>query len=351
MSALRSDFQATFLYEVSKLSEPWRSILTTLETATPNQIMESVGRTSIQVCGVCVHNNQCTFEKIAERLQNSEVAKLLYVMYGLSISCTTGEVHPYLNTYMRDTWIPWVLGVSVHGEPSFVYACRHSLKKIVGWMVGAMKQKSHWDPCKLTGLNDDTALHIAVRRRQWDWAKWLLSHGAPPYTKNQTGDTPLMLAAPHHLRVDMFRTDGDSVQWFDALHDALVAGKDDATWCVALIDRGADVNQAALYDAPIDSLIVMAVHGMDMNLGPLPESLSAEQRKLFYLYGRRPTEWKHVIGAFSDTDWILFLHRFFSESETKVPDVYIENVSRRQCITKDTRDVIRKLTLEHPSKS
>ena len=80
-----------------------------------------------------------------------------------------------------------------------------------------------------------------------------------------------MLAAPHHLRLDMFYT-GESSEWYNALHDALVVGKHDASWCVALIDRGADVNQLELYDAPIDCLIVLAVHGMDMNLSPLPKS-------------------------------------------------------------------------------
>lgn len=348
MSALRSDFQATFLYEVSKLEEPWRSILPELEDLTPEQVIQKIGTTSIKVSGVYVHNYQCTFEKIAERLNNTPVANMLFVLYGIAVSCTTGQVHPYLNTYMCEKWIPWVLKLYIHDEPMFVYACRHSMKSFVAWMISIMKQKSFWEPCSMVGKNGDTVLHIAVRRRQWDWAKWLLSHEGLPYQKNEQGFSPIMLAAPHHLRLDMFYT-GESSEWYNALHDALVVGKHDASWCVALIDRGADVNQLELYDAPIDCLIVLAVHGMDMNLGPLPKNLSDEQRKLFYLYGRQPEAWDYVIGAFKDAKWLYFLHDFFEGKETEIPDIYTENVSRRQCVTKKTRDIIHRLTLKHQS--
>ena len=71
MSALRSDFQATFLYEVSKLEEPWRSILPELEDLTPEQVIQKIGTTSIKVSGVYVHNYQCTFEKLREIKQHT----------------------------------------------------------------------------------------------------------------------------------------------------------------------------------------------------------------------------------------------------------------------------------------
>ena len=49
---------------------------------------------------------------------------------------------------------------------------------------------------------------------------------------------------------------------------------------------------------PAESLQIFAEAGLDMNLGPLPE-LSAEQRRIIYMHGRRPDDWKLVLDAFS----------------------------------------------------
>lgn len=346
MSALKSDFKPLFLHAVSKLESPWNTILPQLETLTVPQMVDLIGTTTLDVAGVYVKGRQCTFEKISSRLHNKDMADFLLVLYGLVLTMTTGDVHEHLSTYMRVEWMPWVLSFRIQGEPVFVLACQRSLKVVVEWMTDMMREASCWAACRQQLENGDSSLHMAVRRRQWDWAKWLLDHGASPYTKNNQGNSSIMLVAPHHEKLDLFYSKDDS-NWFNALHDALVAGRHDSTWCVALLDRGADVNQWKLYDAPIDSLIVLAKHGMDMNLGPLPRLRTPDQLKMFYLYGRRPIHWQHVIAAFPEIEWIRFLHSFYHDMDIEVPTVYRTHVEGRQAITPTTRHILHRL-LESP---
>ena len=342
MSALKSDFRPLFLYESSKLESPWNTILSQLETMTVGEIMRHIGDTTLCVSGVHVKGVQCTFESIAQRHTDSDVASFLLLLYGLVMSCTSGRVHQYLKQYIRIEWVPWLFSARVDSEPVFVLSCRRSLKTLVEWMADVMEEASDWSPCKASNSKGDTALHIAVRRRQWDWAKWLLTHGISPYEKNHAGETPMMLAAPHHEKLNMFCLERDE-HWYKSLHDALVAGRHDATWCVALLDLGADVNQLALYDAPVDSLIVLAKHGMDMNLGPLPPKRTLDELKVFYVYGRQPTHWDNVIASFDDWHWVNSLCGFFSGALVALPEEYKDNLRSRQCITEITKSIMDRL--------
>lgn len=342
MSALKSDFPSLFLYATSKLEDPWKTILPQLDTMSVDEMMRQIGTTSLDVAGVYVNGYQCNFEKIAERVQNTAVVDFLYTLFGLRMTCATGNINTYLRSHVRLEWVPWLLSVRISEEPIFVMACRRSLKCFVEWMVDIMQESSCWEACRQQNASGDTPLHIAVRRRQWDWAKWLIGHGAIPYKKNNDGDTPMSLAVPYHEKIDIFDNHRNSL-WYDALHEALVAGRQDPTWCVALIDQGADFNQHALYDVPLDSLVVLAKHGMDMNLGPLPPNRSPEQLQIFYLYGRRPTHWQYVISAFTDTDWIRFLHDFYHEKEVELPELFKENIMNVRSITNETLKIKQKL--------
>jgi hypothetical protein len=350
MSALKSDFKPLFLDAASKLEAPWNIILPQLETLTVPQLVELIGTHDLDVAGVFVKGHPCTFEKISGRLQNKDVSVFLLVLYGLALTILTGDVHVYLENYMRLEWVPFVLSIRLQKEPVFVLACQRSLKAVVEWMTEVMREACFWAACRQTLQNGESALHMAVRRKQWDWTKWLLDHGVSPYTKNTDGASPIMLVAPYHEKLDLFYQRHD-LEWFNALHDALVAGRHDATWCVALLDRGADVNQLALYDSPVDSLVVFAKHGMDMNLGPLPSRRTADQLKIFYMYGRRPTDWQHVIAAFPEMDWVRCLHAFFHGMTSEMPEPYRAHVQSRQAITKTTRYILRRLLESHSESS
>lgn len=342
MSALRSDFRALYLYETTKLEVPWKLILPQLETMPVDEIMRQIGKTSLVVSGVFVRNTQYTFEIIASQHSNSDVSDFLYALYGLVMTCASGEIHSYLKHYIRKEWASWLFTARVDNEPVFVLACRRSLKKFVEWMADIMEDISDWKACTEPDDNGNTALHIALQRHQWDWAKWLFSKGSSPYIKNKDGKTPIMLSAPHHEKIDLFCQKKDT-HWFNALHEALVHGRNDATWCVALLDRGADVNQIELYDAPLESLIVFAKHGMDMNLGELPEGATPDQLKVFYVYGHQPRQWESVISTFEDYSWVNFLHAFFILGQSSPPEEYKVNVLARQCVTEQTKQIIDRL--------
>lgn len=339
MSALKSDFIPLFLYEVSKLDEPWKTILSQLDNISVDDVMSKIGTTSLIVSGVYVKGVQCTFEKIAERMDRTDVSHLFYVLYGIVMSCVTGNVYPTLSHYMRPEWCAWLFQVRVDGEPVFVLACRRSLKTFVEWMVQQMNAAKEWSACCALDLDGNSPLHFAVKRRQWDWAKWLMAQGVSPYTKNNAGESSVMLVAPYHDRLGMFCTEKNK-QWFDALHDALVYGREDSTWCVSLLDQGADVNQLALYDAPLDSLVVFAKHGMDMNLGPLPENTLADKLKVFFVYGRKPVRWERVIQAFDDATWTYSLHAFFNGMSDTLKEEYISNVNNMRAITTTSIDIV-----------
>ena len=347
MSALKSDFVPLYLHQVSKLNAPWKHILSQLETITVSKCIELIGTSNLDIAGVFVKGQQFTFENISSRLHNKDVADFLLLLHGLSLTMVTGELHEYVEHYIRLEWVPFVLSLHIENEPVFALACKRSLKLVAEWMTDVMRESKSLELCGQTLQNGDSALHMAVRRRQWDWAAWLLSQGVSPYLKNSHGESPIMLVAPHHEKMDLFCLKKDA-KWFDALHDALVAGRNDATWCVALIDRGADVNQLILYDSPIDSLVVLAKHGMDMNLGPIPEGRTADQLKVFYVYGRKPEHWQNVISAFPEMDWIRFLHSFYHDIDVEIPIAYSTNIKSRQAITKTSIELIRRMSKSLP---
>ena len=301
MSALKTNFRQDFLHQVDKLQSIWQKILPKLEKITVEEIIKNLENTSLDIAGVSVGTQQCTLEKIAGQIYNTDVSDLLYVLHGLSLSFVTGEVHPYLKDKLRMEWIPLIFSLKIFDQPIFISACSRSLKIFVEWLVDIMEESRFWAPIQQRDANGDTALHIAIRNRQWDWAEWLVGHGASPYLKNKNNESSIMLTAPHHECLNIFKERNNS-QWFDALHDALVYGKKDATWCVELIGLGADINQKELYDAPLDSLIVLAKQGMDMNLGPLPNQLLAEQLQIFYWYGHEPRDWRYVLMAFKNEE-------------------------------------------------
>lgn len=332
MSALKSDYQSLFRDAVSKLDAPWRHILSHLSNMTAEDILHTIGTTSLDVSGVHVKHKQCTFEHIAQRVHVEEVSDLLYLLYGIAQTMQTGTIHEYLKHFMHAKWVPQVFALHIQGEPMFVHACRRSLKAVVEWMIDIMNETSFWSPIHQKDAGGNNALHIAIRRRQWEWAEWLFQHGVSAYEKNTSQMTPLMLIAPYSECLPAFCRQKNA-QWYSALHEALVAGRDDATWCVALIDMGADLNQPELYDSPVDSLIVFAKHGMDMNLGPVPRHITHAQLKILYMYGRKPERWNDVLSVFEEDEWVRCLHLFFERHSTSVLDLFIYNIQTRRAIS------------------
>tara|TARA_B100000683_G_scaffold160265_1_gene154584 strand:- start:30 stop:1109 length:1080 start_codon:yes stop_codon:yes gene_type:complete len=344
MSALKSDFKGLFLNAVSKLESPWRYILPVLDNIDVPTLMDKIGHHSLDIAGVTVKNHACTFEKIAQRVENTDVSHFLLVLYGLVLTHTTGDIHPYIKQHMRTEWIPWILSVHINREPIFYGACRRSLRLWVEWMTALMEDVSFWRPLKQRGSNGDTALHLAVRHRQWEWSEWLVKHGVSPTIKNKAGETALSLAMPFHQCLSYLEIKHRNKEWFDALHHALVVGREDATWCVALIDMGADVNQVELYDAPVDSLAVFAKHGMDMNLGPLPQDITRESLQLMYAHGHVPRDWKQVVDSIRDETWMRTLFSIHAEESSNAPDNFIRNVLACQAVSSETRALQRRFT-------
>ena len=258
------------------------------------------------------------------------------------LTYTTGEIHTYVKQYMRTEWIPWMLSIRIHNEPIFYGSCRRSLRLWVEWMTSLMEDVSFWAPVKQCGQNGDTALHLAVRHRQWEWSEWLVQHGVSPTIKNNAGETALSLAMPYHQCLSYLTVKHRDKNWFDALHHALIVGRKDATCCVALIDMGADVNQPELYDAPVDALAVFAKHGMDMNLSPLPEKIPKESLKLMYAHGHVPRDWKQVVDIIQDETWLRTLFHIHVQESSNAPDKYIRNILACQAVTPETRALQRR---------
>lgn len=333
MSALKSDFEEYFQESVEQLEPPWCTILQK-KTQTVSSIMEIIGNAPLEISGVHVKNQQYTLEKIASRLDN-DVASFIYVVHGIVLSCITGELHSNLTRYARREWVPWILKANISGEPAFLYVCKRSLKDVATWMIGAMDECKNFEPLQIITKDGDTALHIAIRKKQWEWATWLVDNGVSPYQKNNKNETPIMLCAPHFEKIQLFKV-GKTGDWFNALHDALVYGKMHIKWCESLLDMGADFNQPELYDAPLETLKMLAEQGMDMNLGPLPDNLSPEQRRVFYLYGHVPEKWQHVIDSFRDAApaWPLLLYKFHFEK--RVPERMKPMIESRRAISLKT---------------
>ena len=125
-----------------------------------------------------------------------------------------------------------------------------------------------------------------------------------------------------------------SLEWFEALHEALTDGKKHPAWCQTLIDEGADFNQPELYDSPIESLLIFAHAGMDMNM-PFDGDLSDDQLKIMYTHGKIATDFNCVLNIFHDDAWVRLLHNIVRGQDIENEE-YIERVSKRRAVTKST---------------
>jgi hypothetical protein len=340
MSALKSNVQQLYNEKVKRLDVPWCDLLNVKEEISINDILKQLEHQELQVSGIMVGSDQFNFEKIAQQtLCARDKSQLLLALHGLAISCVTGTVHPYLESCAQNEWYSTFRKMKIKSNYIFMHICKHSFNELASHFIGKSQTFEWLNTCM--AKNGDTALHMAIRNRQWEWGKWLLEKGLSPFLKNNAGETAVSLTAPHNERLQMF-SQRDSIEWFNTLHDALVMHREDTSWCFALIEMGADVNQIELYDSPLESLLVFAKSGMDMNLGPLPDMLTEEQLRLFFMYGRQPTSWKHVIRAFPDKKIQLFINVF--HNKIRVDDVeYIENVCSRRAISQKSKDLIQML--------
>ena len=112
----------------------------------------------------------------------------------------------------------------------------------------------------------------------------------------------------------------------------------------ALIVAGADVNQPELYNSPLDSLLVFAKCGIDMNL-PTCETFNSEQYRIMFLYGKIPTNWNNVLNAFSENDWVRMLHDIsINFNNVNITQEYRDNIKSRKAITDSTLNLQYKLS-------
>ena len=334
MSVLKNEL--IHLYAKSHtLKYPWDYILQNIEHLTAIQILELIVQKSdhINIRGITINKEQCTFENIAQNIPE-EQANVFFAIYGLVITCVTGKLHTYLKHNTRTEWAHLFIQLKIHKQPIFVYACQQNIQTLMQWMIEVMNDIRNFEPLTQQDIYGNTPLHYAVIRKQWKWTQRLVNKNCSPFVKNNKGKTPLMLAAPHHERLEIFKQ--NNKQWFDALHEALVDGKKDAMWCYTLINEGADFNQPELYNSPCDSLLIFARSGMDMNL-PSNETFSIEQYRLMFLYGRKPNKWNNVLNAFSENEWVRMLHDISVEfNDGKITQEYKDNLESRRAITDTT---------------
>jgi len=338
MSAIKKGLQDA----TKAVQLPWSFIIQHSQTLSPDQIIDHACTAShLNVAGVFCRQQQ-TFELLAQNLTGPS-ANVLKALYGLSITMATGIVHPYLRDCSRTNWVLRLFDVKIHRSPAFVFACRQQYQSVVMWMIEIMNDLKEYTPIHQVDDDGNSPLHIAVVHRNWRWATQLVEHGCSPFVKNVAGKTPIMLAAPKYEQLAIFKS--DSIEWFDALHEALVDGKQDAMWCQSLIDAGADFNQAALYDSPLDTLLVLAHAGMDMNM-LFDGVLSTEQHQIMYMHGKIDHNFDAIISAFEDDEWVRMLHQIsHGHYFSAFPD-YIATVSARRAITPMTLELQDKLSLK-----
>lgn len=332
MSALQSS-PKSYIRDTSV----WR-ILT--GEGTVDEQLDQILEVDLDIWGVRGNGRSYSFEEMLAHVTHVSLARALY---GIYMSCCTGELHANLAD-IPPGWFCCLFRVRVFGEPAFTLACRREMHAIVSWMV---------EKCPLPlvlgcPLRDgDTALHMAIRRRQWEWAKWLVTAECCRHSKNERGETPLSLMAPHGKYVHLLRE--PSVEWFNCLHDSLLVCTD-ATWAGILLDEGADPNQPELYARPIGVLETLARCGMDMNLSPLPSGLTLAHWRIMYVHGRVPRDWSRVLRVFEReglADWVGFLHRFSSEEPlTWIPPEYKSYLEKRRCITPETETYVKRIQKE-----
>jgi len=321
---------------------PWNYIFNNIDSLNPIQIMEQVILIEhLDVRGIMVQDEQWTFETIASKLIRSK-AEVFYTLFGLAITVVTGKIHPYVIQYTNMEWAHLLLQIRIGGEPIFVYACQQNIQILIQWMNEIMNKIQYFKPLLQRDKQGNTPIHFAVKRRQWKWTQRLIDKGGYSFEKNEDGKSPLMLAAPHHEHLAMFNK--NNKEWFDALHDALIDGKKHAMWCYALIVAGADVNQPELYNSPLDSLLVFAKCGIDMNL-PTCETFNSEQYRIMFLYGKIPTNWNNVLNAFSENDWVRMLHDIsINFNNVNITQEYRDNIKSRKAITDSTLNLQYKLS-------
>ena len=333
MSALRPSTTKLVDTACQLLVSPWKDIFHAVENdADVFGILDIIGTHPLDVSGIYVDNVQYNFSTLAA-LVSGDLGDMFALMHAIKISCVTGVPHEDL-IRMRPEWASGFWALHVDDGPVFVLSCRKSFRGLAGFIckhLGPEPLKT-LEQCDTSG---DTALHIAVRRRHWSWAKWLIDQGCDPHRKNHQGESPFLLAAPCWNTIDMFRTD-DKAKWYNALHEALVKGRSDLQWTRAMLDAGADVNQPILYDSPIDCLLLFAHHGLDMNLGPLPDNMTPERYRIMYLHGRKPNDWSTVLDAFHEDEWVRFFRELYTGKEVKMPDEFAYNIKRRIAISDES---------------
>jgi hypothetical protein len=333
MSAIKMGLPIDIHTATKSMQHPWDFIIQNIETLSPEQILEHACTAShLNVSGVFYGQKQHTFECFAAKI-NETSSNVLKALYGLSITMATGVVHPYLQEHTRANWVLRLFDVKIHRSPAFVFACRQQYQTVVMWMVDIMNDLKDYAPIRQIDCDGNSPLHIAVLHRRWEWTKQLVEHGCSPFVKNVAGKTPIMLAAPCYEHLTIFKS--ETVEWFDALHEALIDGKKNAMWCQSLIDAGADFNQSELYGSPLDTLLVLAHAGMDMNMR-FDGVLSTEQHRIMYMYGKIDNNFDAILTAFKEDDWVRMLHQISHGHYLLAFPEYCELVSSRRAITKMT---------------
>ena len=344
MSNLKNELKELHI-KSHTLTYPWNYILQNIDHLNAIQILQLIVQKSqhLNIRGITINNKQCTFETIAQHIPE-EQANVFFALYGLAITCVTGELHTYLKQYTRTDWVHLFIHIKIHKQPIFVYACQQNIQTLMQWMIEVMNDIRNFEPLIQQDIYGNTPLHYAVMRKQWKWTQRLVDKNCSPFVKNNKGKTPLMLTAPHQEHLEIFKK--HNKQWFDALHEALVDGKEDAMWCYALINEGADCNQPELYNSPCDSLLIFARSGMDMNL-PTDETFSIEQYRLMFLYGRKPIKWNNVLNAFSENEWVRMLHDIsIGFDDVQMTQEYKDNLKSRRAII-DTTIKLQKFITNH----
>ena len=283
----------------------------------------------LDIWGARIGQINYSFSDLVANL-DPESQRLARVIYGLFQTCATGEVHELVASQLRLEWVVPVFCLRIHGEPAFPLICQRQMHEVATWMMDWLQRC----PNGLQVLNQhlsngDSALHLAIRQRHWEWTAWLIKAGCHRYEKNQAGESPLLLMAPFEEHVHLLRS--PTLAWYNTLHEALGVT---SAWTQRLLDEGAALNQPVLYAVPVDILLVLAINGLDMNLSPLPPGLTPSHYRILYTYGRKPQQWKQVLTAFDDPNWVQALYHFFEKGNDEfLTDEYKNNLQTRRCIT------------------
>ena len=340
MSALRPSTTKLVRAAWQQLPSPWKDVFYAVENdADVFRILDIIGTHSLDVSGVYVDHVQYNFSTVAS-LVTGDLSDLFAVLHALRISAVTGVPHEDLSR-LRPEWASRCWALHIDETPLFVLCCRKSFRGLAEFIC------KHLGTQPLTTLEQqdaqgDQPLHIAVRRRHWSWAQWLIQQGCNPHRKNKRGESAFLLSTPFYDKLSLFKVD-DPIIWYAALHEGLAWGRGDARWALAMLDAGADVNQSILYDSPLDCLLVFAQYGLDMNLGPLPAHLTPEHYRILYLHGRVPTDWSTVLDAFDEDNWVRFFRDFYTNKSVDIPGEFARNLTHRRAISEESVTLLHRL--------